>query len=463
MTPEPIRADVCVVGAGYAGLVAARRLSQRGLTVAVLEARDRVGGRVWTADLTEDIRVDLGGMFIGPGQDASYKLAAELGVGTFPTFHDGHSLLVIGDKPKRYRGSVPKIGPLALISLASAMTRIDRLARKVPTEAPWTAPRAREWDATTVGSWIDSKVRTRVARDLLRVLARGLYTSDPAEVSLLGMLFHINSSGGLVPVLSVEGGAQQDMLDGGAQEIATRMARELGDALHLRSPVREISQPADGVEVRTETLTVRARRAVLAIPATLTSSISFDPPLPADRALLVQRMPMGSIRKTLVLYDRPFWRDEGLNGESSSPRAPIELTLDASPKDSRYGSLVCFSFGPTARTLAKLDEADRRRNVLDALIMRFGTQAGDPVHYVEHEWAEERWTRGCYMTHYPPGVLTSFGPAIREPVGRVHWAGTETSTVWNGNIEGAIASGERVADEITNALEPVAGERGDVR
>jgi monoamine oxidase len=190
---------------------------------------------------------------------------------------------------------------------------------------------------------------------------------------------------------------------------------------------------------------------IVAVPPALSGAVSYEPQLPADRALLEQRMPAGSILKVSVAYPEPFWRADGLNGQSVATASPIEMTLDASPRDGIPGVLAAFGFGPQARTLAALEPADRRRVVLATLVDRFGPRAGDPIHYEEIDWAEERWSRGCYMAHMAPGVLTQFGRALRTPCGRIHWAGSETATVSHGTIDGAIRSGERAAAEVMAA------------
>jgi monoamine oxidase len=233
--------------------------------------------------------------------------------------------------------------------------------------------------------------------------------------------------------------------------MAHRMAAELGDALRLGCPVRDITRDDGGVLVRGDGCEVRARRVVVAIPPTLSGHITYEPQLPVDRVLLAQSMPAGSILKASVVYEEPFWRADGLTGQSVSTTPPIEMTLDASPIAGAPGVIAAFAFGPRGRALGAHDPGERRRLVLDTLTRRFGPRAAHPVHYEDIDWATEPWTRGCSMAHMPPGVLTQFGRALRAPVGRIHWAGTETATVSHGTIDGAIRSGERAANEVLAA------------
>ncbi len=381
---DRIDADVCVVGAGYAGLTAALRLQQRGMTVALLEARDRVGGRVWTRrDVDEaGTPLDLGGTWFGPGQDAAYGLAAEMGVETFPTHADGDTVLVTRDgEVHRYRGVVPRLNPIALASIGQGMMRLDAMARRVPLEAPWTAQHANEWDATTTAAWLASHVPTRNAKHLLRAGVRGLMTADPSEVSLLHFLYLVRSAGGLNKLLSVEGGYQQDKIVGGAQTIAERVAAKLGDAVHPGQPVNSVKQDADGVEVASRSLTVRAKRAVIATPPALAARIDFDPALPADHAQLLERMPAGAIMKILLVYPDAFWRRAGMSGQTVVMNSPVETTLDASPREGA-GVLAAFAFGPAARVMTRWAARDRKEFVIQQMIKTFGADATDPVAYV---------------------------------------------------------------------------------
>ena len=451
---ETLEADVCVVGAGYAGLTAALRVVQAGRSVVVLEARDRVGGRVWTDHLADGTPIDRGGAWLGPGQDRLYALAAEMGVGTYPTFVDGDNVLVHDGRTHRYRGLIPRgLSWFAVVSLGLALKRLDSMARSIPLDAPWTARGAAALDARTITSWIESRlnVPSRTARALLRMTATEIFASDPSEVSLLHLLFHLHSAGGFERQTTIEGGVQQDRVVGGMQGVPDRIVGRLGDAVRLAAPVREIRHGATAVDVVAEHVTVRARRAIVAVPPTLSGHIRYEPKLPASRALLLQRLPAGSVWKIALVYDEPFWRFDGLNGQSLATGSLLALTIDACGAATPPGILNTFACGPEARALARLAPAERRRLVIDQMQGRFGAKAAKVRNYVEQDWTDEEWTRGCFMAHYAPGVLTQLGHVLREPVGRIHWAGTETSPVMNGFIDGAVRSGERAATEVLAA------------
>jgi monoamine oxidase len=447
-----IEADVCVVGAGYAGLTAARDLSQAGKTVAVLEARDRVGGRIWTQGLADGSSVDRGGAWLAPQHDAIFGLARDVGVTTYKTYVKGSHLLVGDGRTRRYTGLIPKISPLAVATIALAQFRLDRLSKQVPVDAPWTAKRAEEWDDRSIAWWLErTRIRTPIGRDLFEMAVRGLFAADLNEVSFLHLLQLVRAHGSINTLFSIEGGSQENMVDGGAGSIAQRIAETLGDRVHLHTPVRSITQQRDRVVVDGDGLTVTAAHVVVATPPALALDIRFDPVLSDDRLTLYKSAVGGTETKTMVVYDTPFWREAGFSGQSAEPGSAAEVTLDASPMSGTPGVIASFTFGPVAQRVDALPAAERRRAVLDALAGRFGPKAATPVEFIETAWWTEEWTRGCSMAHLPPGILTRYGPLLREPVGRVHWAGTETSTVSHGAIDGAVRSGQRAAAEILAA------------
>lgn len=446
---ERLEADVAIVGAGFAGLSAAKYLSQRGRSVVVLEARDRVGGRVFTDRLPDGTPVDLGGQWIGPGQRRMYALVAQHGVELYRTFGEGKHVLFYGGKRRFFRGTVPVLpDPWALACLGAAWFRLDALAKKVPLDAPWTAPGAEALDAETLESFLRRSAPSEGARRLLRVAMETVFACDPADMSLLHALFYVRSAGKLDLLLSTDGGAQQDRMSGGVQPLAERVAASLGDAVRLSEPVRAIAQAGAGVTVTAQSVIVAARRAIVALPPTLAGRIAYEPALPAARDQLTQRVPQGTAAKCLAVYDEPFWRADRLTGQAVSDEGPVNVTFDASPASGAPGVLMGFLEGNTARRLAAVPPAERRAAVLRCFERYFGDRAARPVHYVDKVWSEDPWSRGCYSGYFPTGVWTSFGKALRAPAGRVHWAGTETATEWNGYIEGAVQSGERAAAEV---------------
>jgi monoamine oxidase len=449
---EAREADVCIVGAGLAGLTAARRLSEGGRSVVVLEARERVGGRVWTQTSRGGVPVDMGACFVGPHHDRMHALAKEVGVVTFPTFVAGDNVLATGGKVRRYRGDIPRISPVALLSAAQAIARMNAMARKVPVDAPWDAPKAAEWDALSVRAWLSAgHVPTRLARDLVEATVRACFAAELSEVSLLNWLFLARSAGGIESLMNIAGGYQDSQFEGGVGQVPDAMAAELGAAVVLGSPVTGVRQRARHVEVASARATVTARRVVLALPRALAAGIRFDPVLPADHALLLHQVPAGTEIKMVAVYDEPFWRHDGVTGATVATDDAIEVTLDTCQPGHAEGVIAGYCAGPRARALAARPESERRALFLRMLTTRLGPKAAAPAEVLEQNWAEEQWTRGCSMGHFPTGVLTQYGRRLREPVGRLHWAGTETASTSYGAMDGAVRSGERVCEEILRA------------
>jgi monoamine oxidase len=453
-TRKNLEADVAVVGAGLAGLAAARALRAAGLDVVVLEARDRVGGRTLNHELGEGKALELGAQWVGPTQDRMYELIAELGLETFPTHTAGKNLFERGGRISGYSGTIPRgANPFGLAEVGLAMRRLNAMARDVPLDAPWEAPKADRWDSQTFETWMRRKVRTQAGRDILRLAIIGVWAVEPRDVSLLHVLFYTHSAGSLELLTDAEGGAQQDRVVGGTQLISLRMAEELGEeAVELSTPVRVINHGPDGVAIGSDRATVTARRVIVAIPPTLAGRIAYDPPLPAVRDGLTQRMAMGSVVKCMAIYERPFWRERGLSGAITSVTGPVSVGFDNSPPDGSPGVLMGFLEGAAARAHADLTRDERRRAVADCFARMFGPEAAEPVDYVDRSWRSEEWSRGCYGGFMPPGAWTDHGPALRDRIGPLHWAGAETATVWNGYMDGAVTSGERAASEVLAAL-----------
>jgi monoamine oxidase len=463
------KADVVVVGAGFAGLTAARLVAAAGHSVTVLEARDRVGGRVWNHDLGGGRVSERGGTFVGPTQDHISALATAVGVGTFPTYDTGDDLYVNNVDnplgviaPMRYSDTGP-LGtappdPTIAAELVEVVQQLDQMSTQVPVDAPWDASSASSWDSQTLQSWLNSNSVTPRFQALVPAATRPIFGAEPGELSLLFVLFYIASSGNeqnpgtFERNFDTRSGAQQSRFVGGSQEIAIRVAGRLGHRVVLSAPVRRIEHGKSSVTVHSDRMTVTAKRVIVAIPPTLTARIHYEPGLPYARDQLVQRYPQGTLTKVAAVYPTPFWRANGLTGQTLDTGGPVSAAFDDSPPDGSLGVLFGFVGGNNARSYNAMSPSARQSAVLNQYATWFGSQALSPLGYFDTIWSQEVWTRGCPVGILSPGTLLAYGPQIRQPVGRIHWAGTETSTYWNGYMDGAVRSGERAAAEALSGL-----------
>ena len=455
ITPPPIpthSTTIVIIGAGLAGLTAARSLVSSGLDVIVLEARNRVGGRTYTTTASDGTLLDLGGQWIGPTQHRILSLANSVGATTFPTYVDGQNVEYRHGQRSTYSGAIPMHDPLVAMEAVEAMLDLNIMAQEVPLDAPWEAPHAALWDSQTVATWMDANVTSAGARMWMTLAVQAIFSAEPRDLSLLHFLFYVHSGGSLNELVSVTRGAQENRFHLGAQVVSNRVAAALGERVILNAPVHTITQDEHGVRVASDSLTVTAQRAIITIPPTLAGRLRYRPKLPAMRDQLTQRVPMGTVIKVQCLYDTPFWRADDLSGQVASDSGIVRISFDNTPESGTPGVLLSFIEGDEGRIWGQRSLEERRTAVLDCLVQYFGEKAAHPNEYIEQNWAEEEYSRGCYAGYMPPGVWTMYGAALRKPIGRLHWAGTETATIWNGYMDGAVQSGERAASEILAAL-----------
>ncbi len=332
------------------------------------------------------------------------------------------------------------------------------MAQQINVEAPWNAAEAVEWDSQTFYTWLKANEVNPEFMRLVATATDAIFGQEPRDLSLLYVLFYLAASGDETHPGTFERnfqtaeGAQEERFIGGSQQISLNVAAELGSNVVLNAHVRKITQNAKGVKVQLDKGLLSAKQVIVAIPPALTARIDYEPLLPVLRDQLTQRAPMGSYAKVDVVYDHPFWREEGLTGQTVSLNGPVRVTFDSTPDEGSPGVLLGFIGGTDARTWYALSAEQRRQAVLDNFADYFGEKARNPLEYVENAWAEERFTRGDPVAGLGPGTLLDFGTALREPVGRIHWAGTETSDYWVGYMDGAVRSGERAAAEVLAEL-----------
>jgi monoamine oxidase len=330
------------------------------------------------------------------------------------------------------------------------------MSTKVPLDAPWTAQSAEEWDSQSLYTWVkNNSTASPRFMDLLQIATEPIFGAEARDISLLYTLFYIAASGNeqnpgtFERNFNTRGGAQQQRMLGGTQLVPIRLAKRLGKKhVLLGAPARRIFQSKTGIRVESDNFSVYGKRVIVAVPPPLAQRIEYHPILPQTRRQLVQHMPMGTLLKAEVFYSKPFWRAKGLTGQGLSDEGPITATFDISPPDGRPGILMGFIGGDRARRFQVMSAAARRQAVLKSLAQLYGPEALKPTDYLEFSWVTQKWTRGCPVSVLAPKTLLRFGSALRKPVGRIHWAGTETSTYWCGYLDGATRSGERAAAEV---------------
>jgi monoamine oxidase len=441
------RVDVIVVGAGMSGLAAARTLRRQGKKIAVLEARDRVGGRVKAGTLAGHT-IDLGGMWVGPTQTRLLDLLREYHIATMPQYLAGKGIVEIAGKRVTPEGEGFGFDDKAQTEFDRVLALIDKLVATVPPDTPWTAPLAEEWDDITLEEWLHENVHNDDVLRFINTEVRVTFTAEPWQLSLLYFLFYLRSGNSFMELASYDKGAQMYIVPESMHQVAAAIGKELDGSLVLGAPVGAISQDAKGVAVVSDRGAWQADYAVVALPLPLSSRIRYQPALPGDRDSLSQQMPMGSIIKLWIAYEKPFWRDHGMNGLVYTDTPPCSAISEATPPSGSPGFLVGFLDGRRALKWSGRPMEERKKLFIDLIVNYFGPEGAKPIDYIDQDWPADPWSRGCYGPSMGPGVLTILGPALRTRFGRIHWAGTETSPIWTGYIEGAIRSGERAATEV---------------
>jgi len=479
---DEITRDVVVIGAGAAGLTAANDLRTAGLSVVVLEARDRVGGRLWT-DVVDGAMLELGGQWVSPDQTALIDTVADLGLETYSRYREGDSVYVgPGGDAKRFTGEMFPVAPETEKAIDDITARLDQMVAEIDPDKPWAHPNAAEWDKISWDAWLREQTDDDEAvRNLAFATGSAMLTKPTHTFSLLQSLLMAASAGSYSNLVDADF-ILDKRVAGGLQQVPELLAERLGDDVILNQPVRRIvwgaasatpASPADaatgqrvadlraltarvdaaksssdGVTVIADGVTVRARFAVLALAPVLYSRISFEPPLPRVQHQMHQHISMGFVIKVHAVYETPFWRDKGLSGTAFSPYELVHEAYDNTNHGDERGTLVGFVSDQNADDVFRLSAEERRERILESLSHYYGPEAKNPVVYYESDWGTEEWTRGAYAASFDMGGLHRYGADLREPVGAIHLACSDMAGAGYQHVDGAIRQGHRAADEI---------------
>ncbi len=446
--------DCVVVGAGLAGLAAAQELVRKGRDVVVLEARDRVGGRIENAHLSDGQVIEMGGQWLGPGHDSMYELVRRHGLELLEPSE--------GDLAMRIDGQVRHVPtkdevehsltPFEVSDLGQGLLRLRRLAQRVSADHAWAAANA-AWLDQGLLRWVATNVRTPGGQEYFARIFEGGMRVSMGDLTLAEALRRVNDGVDLESLVAINGGLKQQRVAGGVAQVADRMAAELGDRVHLGTPVASIRQDADHVVVTTrEGEEFTARSAIVTLPPRLAAALEFDPPLPEWRQEVASRVPTGNVIKAALVYPTPWWKSSGFSGQMGSDEGSIRVIFDNSVRGYPRGILMGFFEGAEASGMSHRSTSLRERAFVEAVVKVFGEAGRKPIEYLDRDWLAEEFTGGCHGAHFAPGVWTASGPALAEHAGLVHFAGAEYASRFNGYMEGAVRSGVEVAGKVNRSL-----------
>lgn len=446
--------DCAVVGAGLAGLAAANELMRRGLDVVVLEARDRIGGRVENGELSDGEVVELGGQWIGPGHDSMYELAEHHGLGLvglpsmgeFTVRLQGNTLHVPS------REEAPAMTPFEVADLGQGVARFRRLADRWAKDEVWAQGNA-TWLQQDLHRWITTNIRTPGGQRFFTEVFEAAFGPMQRDATLEMGLRQAQSGVDLEGLVAVNGGLHQHRITGGMYALCEKMAGVLGDRVRLGDPVTLIERSDNQATIALASgEQVAARRVIVTLPPRLAVKLPVSPPLESWRAEVAERIPAGNVIKAFLVYDKPWWRTAGLTGQMGSDEGSVRVTFDTSAGDATRGTLMGFFEGADADTLSRRSVSLRQRAFTDSVVQAFGPVASEPVEYMERDWAAEPFTGGCHGAHFAPGIWTATGPQLAATDGVLHFAGAEYSAKFNGYMEGAVRSGRDAAAQVARDL-----------
>lgn len=445
-----VKMDVIVVGSGLAGLVTARRLQERGFVVAILEAKSVVGGRIRCGADDAGARYDVGAQWLHPEHTRTSALLEEIGHPPQPFSVQGDVTLAVADRCVRIPRFLSLRGawPHEITDLRLALWQLQRLVENVYLPAPWHSVDAHQLDGMSFGEWLTRHTRLRWSRDFLRATFEAALGADLHEVSAFHVVFLMASSGSVASFLAAMRGSERLVVEGGLYQLVETLAWSMRERVLLDEKVVVIENSAHDVGLRTERSRYRAKRVVIALPPASWRQIVFDPSLPEDWDVLAEGSVEAASWRCCIRYTTPFWRAEGRSGEALSSGGILRFVTDATPVHGSEGVLLAVTSGAEARALQAMAPEARRQAVLDALCVLLGPSAAHAIDLVEQDWTGNEGSNGGLASLLSAHAWRRHGEAMRARWGRLHFAGAEMATHWAGFIEGAVRSGEEVAEQI---------------
>ncbi|WP_238348017.1 flavin monoamine oxidase family protein [Pseudoalteromonas citrea] len=435
--------DIVIVGAGLSGLAAAKQLSDGNeYQFKVYEAKSRVGGRTINQALKDNRGnehiVDGGAQWIGPTHVAMHDLIKELRLNTFLTPQVGESLQFDAPEP-----------PLQQ-ELNVLRAQLNQLAAHLPMRAPWLARSAKQWDEITALQWMQRAQFSPEAIQELDYSVQTFLAASISEISFFYLLFYIRSAGSIEQLEDLNNGAQDSLIKEGAQSISIELRKRINAQLNFDAVVSVDDYETFTLVTLQSGQVTLCQKVIFAMMPSLLKNIRFSPALSTEKLALIDNWntSVGSI-KAHILFNRPFWREQGLSGISFLPNEAFSSTFDCTRTNSVAGALTVFVNG--SAEMRALTVTERRERILSQLSQLFGPLALEAIDYVEMDWMNEPFQQGC-ESPLNVNVLSNFGKVLRTPHGNVYFCGTETAEVWSGYMEGAVTAGYRAAGEVEMAL-----------